>query len=197
MRALPGLVRRVREGIALLGMPEAQSQAALDQLAGVHMDVLGQRLAAGGPSTSLDWLHVHLAPLSAAGTASIAVAAQLPAAAIDAVLEQHGMRARVFAEPEVRDALPVDEEWLARARPGAHFETLIDGALGVVRLDSVSADQSLFVFSTPAPALPLVYRTHALLAAMHAGAIRPVEYAPLFERAVSAAMAGLGAPAPG
>ena len=67
----------------------------------------------------------------------------------------------------------------------------------VVRLETVSADQSIFVFSAPDPALPLVYRRNALLSAMHAHAIRPADYAPLFDRAVNAAMAGLGTAAPG
>ena len=92
--------------------------------------------------------------------------------------------------------MAADANWLLGARPGATFETLVDGRLTVVRLETVNADQSAFVFSTPAPALPLVFRRNALLAGMHSGAIRPVEYAPLFQRAVSSAMAGLGAPAP-
>jgi len=195
MRALPDLVRRIREGIALLGLAPEASKAALDEVAAVHMDVLGQRIAAGGPSTSLDWLHVHFAPLSA-GSATAAAAAPLAGTALEAVLAKHGERAVVFSEPVWRDPMPVDAEWMARARPGASFETLIEGAVVVVRLESVSADQSIFVFSAPAPALPLVYRKNALLAAMHAGAIRPVEHAPLFDRAISAAMGGLGSPAP-
>jgi hypothetical protein len=191
MRALPGLVGRVRAGIALLGLPETTSKAALDQLAAVHMDVLGQRMAPGRP-TSLDWLHVHFAPLNAAAAAPPALAAVLPPDALAAQLAAQGLRAVVHGEPAWRDALPVDAEWLVRARPGATFDTLIDGRFVVVRLESVNADQSLFVFSTPA--LPLVYRKNAMLAAMHTGTLRPVEYAPLFERAVSAAMARLGAP---
>jgi hypothetical protein len=187
MRALPDLVRRIRDGIALLGLPPADAKAALDQVAAVHMDVLGGRIAPGGPSTSLDWLHVHLAPLSAGGAAS--AIAPLPAAALEAVLARHGTRAVVYSEPAWREPLAVDTEWLARARPGASFETLIESRVTVVRLETVSPDQSIFVFSAPAPALPVVYRRNALLSAMHAGAIRPVEYAPLFDRAVNAAMA--------
>jgi len=195
MRALPDLVRRLREGIAVLGLPPEESKAALDEVAAVHMDVLGQRIAPGGPSTSLDWLHVHFAPLSA-GAPGATAAAPLAAAALEAVLAKHGERAVVFSEPVWRDAMQADAEWLVRARPGARFETLIEGAIVIVRLETVSADQSIFVFSAPAPALPLVYRKNALLAAMHAGAIRPVEYAPLFDRAISAAMGGFGTAAP-
>jgi hypothetical protein len=195
MRALPTLVRRIREGIAVLGLPAAEAQAALDQLAAVHMDVLGQRVPPGGKSMSLDWLHVHFAPLQAA-TAPAAAAEPLSAAALEAALAGMAMPAVVHSEPVWRDAMAVDEDWLAQARPGARFETLVDGRFMVVRLETVNADQSAFIFSTPAPALPLVYRRNALLAAMHTGALRPVEYAPLFQRAVSSAMAGLGAPAP-
>jgi hypothetical protein len=195
MRALPTLVRRIREGIAVLGLPAAESQAALDQLAAVHMDVLGQRVPPGGKSMSLDWLHVHFAPLQAA-TAPAAAAAPLSAGALASALAEMDVPAVVHSEPVWRDAMAVDEDWLAQARPGASFETMVDGRFMVVRLETVNADQSAFVFSTPAPALPLVYRKNALLAAMHTGALRPVEYAPLFQRAVSSAMAGLGAPAP-
>jgi len=195
MRALPTLVRRIREGIAVLGLPDTASQAALDQLAAVHMDVLGQRIAPGGRSMSLDWLHVHFAPLQAAA-APAAAAAPLSATALAAALAGMDVPAVVYGEPVWRDAMAVDEDWLAQARPGARFETLVDGRLMVVRLETVNADQSAFIFSTPAPGLPLVYRRNALLAAMHTGALRPVEYAPLFQRAVSSAMAGLGAPAP-
>jgi hypothetical protein len=195
MRALPDLVRRIREGIAVLGLPPDESKAALDEVAAVHMDVLGQRMVPGGPSTSLDWLHVHFAPLSA-GSATATAAAPLAAAALEAVLARQGERAVVFSEPVWRDPMPADAEWLVRARPGARFETLIESAVVIVRLETVSADQSIFVFSAPAPALPLVYRKNALLSAMHAGAIRPVEYAPLFDRAISAAMGGFGTAAP-
>jgi hypothetical protein len=193
MRSLPDLVRRTREGIALLGLPADASKAALDQLAAVHMDVLGQRVPPGGRTTSLDWLRVHFAQL---GAAAAAPAAPLPAAALEAVLARQGMRAMVHDQPQWREPLPLDAEWLARARPGASFEMDIDGNFALVRLETVGADQSTFIFSTPEPAPPLVCRQNALLAAMHTGALRPVEYAPLFERAVSSVMAGLGAPAP-
>lgn len=195
MRALPGLVRRIRAGIALLGLSAEQSQAALDQLAAVHMDVLGQRVPAGGRSMSLDWLHVHFASLQKSAAPANQAAAPTPGA-LEAALAEQSLRAVVHSEPVWRDPLAVDEDWLTQARPGARFATLVEGHLMVARLETVSADQSTFVFSTPAPALPVVYRKNALLAAMHSGALRPVEYAPLFQRAVSAAMAGLGAQAP-
>ena len=196
MRALPDLVRRIREGIALLDLPAAESKAALDQLAEVHMDVLGQRVPPGGRSMSLDWLHVHFAPLRAVATPASTAAAVLSSADLEAALAGQGVPAVVHSEPAWRDPMAADANWLLGARPGATFETLVDGRLTVVRLETVNADQSAFVFSTPAPALPLVFRRNALLAGMHSGAIRPVEYAPLFQRAVSSAMAGLGAPAP-
>jgi hypothetical protein len=192
MRSLPDLVRRIREGIALLGLPADAAKAALDQLVDIHMDVLGQRIAPGGRSTSLDWLRVHFAQLGAAASAP---AAPLAAAALETVLARQGLRAMVHDQPEQRDAQPLDTEWLARARPGASFEMEFDGSFVVVRLETVSPDKSTFIFSTPAPAPALVCRQNALLAAMHTGALRPVEYAPLFERAVSSVMAGLGTPA--
>lgn len=201
MRALPELVRRIRAGVALLGLPPAQANAALDQLVAIHMDVLGQRIAAGGLSTGLDWLHVHFSPLQQAGSVPAASAGgagaggqgaqPLAPEALGAALARQGIDAVVQGEPASRDARPVDQEWLLRARAGASYEALIDGNFVIVRLETVSADRSLFIFSTPT--LPWVYRRHALLAALETGSLRAVEYAPLFERAVSAAMTGLGA----
>lgn len=191
MRSLPDLVRRIREGIMLLGLPAEGSKAALDQLVDIHMDVLGQRIPPGGRSTSLDWLHVHFAQL---GVAAAAPAAPMGAEALEAMLARQGLRAMVHDQPEQGASLPLDAEWLAQARPGASFKMEFDGSFVVVRLETVSADKSTFIFSTPTPAPPLVCRQNALLAAMHSGALRPVEYAPLFERAVSSVMAGLGTP---
>lgn len=194
VRTLPDLVRRIREGVETLGLPAADAKAALDQLVAVHMDVLGQRMAPGGLSTSLDWLRVHFAAFSAAGVP--AAGEPVPAAVLADAFKARGLAALLHADPAVRAAQPADAPWLAQARPGASYEALVDGKFCAVRLHAVSAGQSAYVFSGPAnDSTPLVFRQAALLAALDAGTVRPLEYAPLFERAVTAVMAGLGAQA--
>jgi hypothetical protein len=193
MRTLPDLVRRVREGLDLLGMSPPESKAALDQLVAVHMDVLGKRIAPGMPSMGLDWLRLHFAQFTAAGVSS--ASAPVAPAQIEAALAARGLRATLYSGPALREPLPVEGEWLVRARPGAGFEAMVDGTFVAVRLVAVSAHHTAFVLSMPEPAPPLVYRKAALLAAMHDGTLRPVEYAPLFERAVGSVMAGVGSQA--
>jgi hypothetical protein len=191
MRTLPDLVRRVREGLDLLGMSPPESKAALDQLVAVHMDVLGKRIAAGAPSMGLDWLRLHFAQFTAAGAQTDS--APVARAELEAALAARGLRATLYSEPVSHAPLPVDGEWLMRARPGAGFEAMVDASFVAVRLVAVSAHHAAFVFSMPEAAPPLVYKKAALLAAMHGGTLRPVEYAPLFERAVGSVMAGAGA----
>ncbi len=191
VRTLPDLVRRVRGGLELLGMSPPESKAALDKLVAVHMDVLGKRIAPGTPSMGLDWLRLHFARFDAAGTLS--ARAPVASAELEAALAARGLRATLYSAPALHQAMPVDGEWLMRARPGAGFEAMVDSSFVAVRLVAVSAHHAAFVFSMPEPAAPLVYKKAALLAAMHGGTLRPVEYAPLFERAVSSVMAGTGA----
>ncbi|MFL6708612.1 MAG: DUF1631 family protein [Massilia sp.] len=190
LRTLPDLVRRVREGIELLGLPPQESQAALDQLVAVHMDVLGNRIAPGGPSMGLDWLRLHFGQFAATGTAS--AAAPLPRAEIERALAAHGVRATLYTEPAQRTATSSDKAWLAQARPGAACEAMIDGSFVAVRLAAVNAHHSAFVFSTLETAPPLVYQKAAMLAAIDGGVLRPLESASLFERAVGSVMAAGG-----
>ena len=192
LRMLPDLVRRVREGLELLGLPPQASQAALDQLVAVHMDVLGNRIAPGGPSMGLDWLRLHFDQFTATGTAS--ASAPLPRADIERALAAQGVRATLFTEQAQRAPVPGDKASLALARPGAGFEAMVDGGFVAVRLLAVNAHHSAFVFSMQGSTPPLVYQKAAMLAAMDGGVLRPVEPAPLFERAFGAAMAGGGLP---
>jgi hypothetical protein len=54
----------------------------------------------------------------------------------------------------------------------------------------VAARNAGFMFTAPEQSTPLVYSRAALLTAMRDGSLRPVEYSPLFERAVESLMTG-------
>lgn len=193
MKMLPGLGRQLRAGLAMIGMPEASAQAALDQLVSLHMDVMSNKLA---PATTP---RLGLAALRERLGASVAKAlAAHDAGAADA-LPGHGHFRAEFAlhgQPAVVQADPVlasaahDEDWLQWARAGNGFELLSNGSYLPLRLDAVAARQAGFLFTASGAPAPLVYSRAALLAALREGSLRPLEYAPLFERALESLMTG-------
>ena len=193
MKLLPALVPRVREGLALIGLPEAQSKAALDQLVAIHMDVLGNKLPPAATRLNLEELRGHFAGFGTAREAALASSVtQRPAARddIEAALGKRGLHATLVTEPKQIEPQFAHEAWLAFARPGAAFEQLVHDNYVPVRLCAVSRQASAYVFSIPGQAAPTIYLHAALLAAMQAGTLRSLEYAPLFDRAVESLMAG-------
>jgi hypothetical protein len=193
MKLLPALVPRVREGLALIGLPEAQSKAALDQLVAVHMDVLGNKLAPAATRLNLEELRAHFAGFGAARETALARSgAPGPAGRddIEAALGKRGLQATLVTEPKEIEPQYAHEAWLEFARPGAAFEQLVHDSYVPVRLCAVSKRATAYVFSIPGQAAPTIYLHAALLAAMQAGTLRSLEYAPLFDRAVESLMAG-------
>ena len=193
MKLLPALVPRVREGLALIGLPEAQSKAALDQLVAIHMDVLGNKLPPAATRLNLEELRAHFAGFGATREAALAPGGERQPAArdeIEAALAKRGLRATLVTEPKQIEPQYAHEAWLAFARPGAAFEQLLHDNYVPVRLSAVSRYDSAYVFSIPGQAAPTIYLHAALLAAMQAGTLRSLEYAPLFDRAVESLMAG-------
>jgi hypothetical protein len=193
MKLLPALVPRVREGLALIGLPDAASKAALDQLVAIHMDVLGNKLAPPAAPMSLDQLRTHFNAFEGARAQMLtgAGARHPPGRAdIEAALATRSLQASLVTEPAVTAPAPEHEAWLAWARPGAAFEQLVNDNYVPVRLCAVSRNDSAYIFAIPGQAAPTIYLHAALLAAMQAGTLRSLEYAPLFDRAVESLMTG-------
>lgn len=193
MKMLPELGRQLRAGLAAIGMPEAAAQAALDQLVSLHMDVLSNKLPpATTPRLGIAALRERF---GGAGpeqpSAGAAGADALPGQGqFSAEFALHGIAATVASDPALAPVSPYDEEWLQWARAGNGFELLSDGSYLPLRLGAVAARNAGFLFTAPGQAAPLVYSRPALLAAMRDGSLRPLEYAPLFERAVESLMTG-------
>lgn len=194
MRMLPGLVPRVRAGLALIGFPELAAKQALDQLVDVHMDVLGNRLP---PSTTrrmnLEALRTHFSTFAHKRDAVIAAMPKNEAmtrAEIEAALAGARIPAIIHAEPEHIVARPSHTAWLAWARPGAGFEFMVEEKYVPIRLCAVTQRESAYVFLLEGESHPIIYTQAALLTSMHAAKLRTVEYAPLFDRAVESLMVG-------
>lgn len=187
---LPGMVKRVREGLAAAGMGQEAAKAALDQLVMVHMDVLGQRQPPSARPATLAQLRAHFAAFDGvpeAGRDAVSIGHEQ----LEAALAQRGIRADLYTDPGKSAAPAADEkEWLGMALPGAGFEIALDGRYVPARLSAVSPRGSLYLFSVKGQAAPATFTRDALLAAMQDETLRTAEHAPVFERAVESLMAG-------
>jgi len=194
MKMLPALGRELRAGLATIGMSEADAQAALDELVSLHMDVLCNNMPMPTtPRMNVAGLRERFAaidpgqPALAATTHADALPGQ---AQFRAEFAMHGVLATVQPDPALAPVSNYEDEWLQWAHAGNGFEMQSGDSYVPLRLAVVAPRNAGFLFTAPDHATPLVYSRAALLAAMRDGSLRPVEYSPLFERAVESLMTG-------
>ena len=191
MRMLPDLVKRVRGGMASISLPEAPSKAAFDRLVAVHMDVLGNRQEHSRRLMSLDGFRQHFS--------KFAIDAVVPSTdsehwvgkfELEAALARRRVAAIVHAKAAARLVRSSDADWLSWARPGTGFELKVEGRYRNALLCAVSRGEGAFVFSVADETQQVIFLRAPLLEAMELGNLRPLEPAPLFDRAVESLMAG-------
>ena len=191
MKMLPGLVRQVREGMASIALPEAPSKAAFDRLVAVHMDVLGNKQERARWLISLERFREHFA--------GFAIDAVAPAEhnehwvggfELEAALARRGVSVTLHAKAAARLTRSSDADWLSWASPGTGFELKIEGRYRQALLCAVSEGGGAFVFKVAEEAQGVIFLRAPLLEAMELGNLRPLEPAPLFDRAVESLMAG-------
>lgn len=192
MKMLPELVRRVREGMAAISLPEAPSKAAFDRLVAVHMDVLGNKQAAARKQMTLEQFREHfdnfaIDPVYPATEGKDGWVGKFE---LEAALKEHAVNARLHAKAAARLPQASDADWLAWARPGAGFEVKLDGRYRSALLCTVNAGGSAFLFSIAGEQAQAIYLRGPLLEGLENSNLRPLEYAPLFDRAVESLMAG-------
>lgn len=191
MKMLPGLVRQVREGMDSISLPEAPSKAAFDRLVAVHMDVLGNKQERARWLISLDRFREHFAGFTidavetAAGNEHWVGGFELEAA-----LARRGVSVTLHAKAAARLNRSSDADWLSWARPGTGFELKIEGRYRPALLCAVSDGEGAFVFNVADEDQRVIFLRAPLLEAMELGTLRPLEPAPLFDRAVESLMAG-------
>jgi hypothetical protein len=195
MKMLPALGRELRAGLAAIGMPEAAAQAALDQLVSLHMDVLSNNMPMPtAPRLNVAALRERFAVIDPGQPPLVATTYSdaLPAdSQFSAEFALHGVLATVQPDPALAPVSSYEDEWLQWAHAGNGFEMLAGESYVPLRLGAVATRNAGFLFTAADhTAPPLVYSRAALLAAMRDGSLRPLEYAPLFERAVESLMTG-------
>lgn len=191
MRMLPELVRKVREGMASIALPEKPSKAAFDRLVAVHMDVLGNKQERARRLMSLERFREHFAGFSITSAAAAAGSdTWVGKFELEASLLRHNATPIVHDRAANRLPLASDADWLSWARPGNGFEVKVEGRFHPALLCAAAQREGAFVFSVADNIGCVIFLRAPLLEAMEYGSLRPIEAAPLFDRAVESLMAG-------
>jgi len=192
MRMLPEIVKRVRTGLATIALPEGPSKAAFDKLVAVHMDVLGGKLASGGKLLTLEELREHFADFEIDPNYVVPPGKEgwVGKFELEAALKRRELVGTIHAKAAARQLQSSDDDWLLWARPGNGFEIKVEGRYVPALLCAVSKGDSAFLFSMGRADGQSIYLRGPLLEALESGNLRPLEYAPVFDRAVESLMAG-------
>jgi hypothetical protein len=186
MASLADLARQVREGLAQAGMTPEEVASSFEQLAAVHMDVLGNRMQRAVEHKTLEEMHTYCIFFELLPPKE--TPAEPPTEArLAAALRRRGLEAELEADAEM-PIMRVD--WLKGLRPGMAFE-VIQGDEKPLHawIAAVSPGRHVYVLGLQGRSKPAVYTDAALQLAARDGLLRLVEYAPLFDRAVESLLA--------
>jgi len=201
LRLLPRLAARLREGVALIGMPESESRPILDELVAMHAQVLRAVPDPLKHSMRLGSLVQHFAQMKIGGADETVMALHaptIPTGRLLSSLQRFGVTARTWADSDIGMLTNEDAKWLAGMRPGTSIEWWSDWSdVGYLPATLMWVDdpQSFYLFRIdPGQRLEgqpglLVYSSISLIRALREGSVGLLEGAPLFERAIESMLA--------
>lgn len=191
MRMLPDVVRRVREGMAEISLPEAPSKAAFDRLVAVHMDVLANRQAVSRRAMTLEQFRNHFKDFTIEEKARvIGKDVWIGKFELEAGFARRGVDVALHARSAVRLLQASDADWLSWAHPGTAFEIRIEDRYKAALLCAVSPGDTAYLFSVSGQTAQVLYLKGPLLEALENSSVRPLEHAALFDRGVQSLVAG-------
>lgn len=195
MRMLPELVKRLTGALQLIQLPDDERQEILDQLVAMHMQVLrGARKATDKALPTLDKLRQDFMRVAINWDRiswELAEPPQPRGDLIEEVLARRRVSCSLNLGINTMAAAPSDREFLTQTYLlGTKVEIRsADDAGNTAQLVWISSHRSLYLFRQDDGALA-IYSCAALLEALREGMISPVEYAPVFERAVETLLFG-------
>ncbi|HEY8609551.1 MAG TPA: DUF1631 family protein [Noviherbaspirillum sp.] len=198
IRLLPGLVKRLRGGLALIQAEEAETQAMLDLLVDMHTQVLrGNPKGEIRQQKSLDELRQEFARVVVSWERVSWEQPEPPqprSALIEEVFAGRGIPAELHLGISAVSASQADREFLAQTYLlGTRVAFAAAGAEPQPgKLVWISTHRSLYLFRKEGKDGLAVYTYASLLEALREEALMPVEYAPVFERAVESLLFGAG-----
>jgi hypothetical protein len=198
MRLLPDLVKRLRKALDIIHLPEEESKQILDLLVGMHTQVLRTpSKAATGGQPSLDELRKEFSRLVISWERASWELAEPPAPReemIEAIFAKHGVKAEINLGLNTVNSSAADREFLMQTYllgTRVAFRAA-DGSNIQGQLVWISTHRSLYLFKQDRKSKLAAYTPAALLEALREENIVPVEYAPVFERAVESLLFGAG-----
>lgn len=198
IRLLPDLVRRLRMGMALIQMDEGESKALLDLLMEIHTGILrGTGKAEMRQLPTLDELRAAFARV-VVNWERVAWEQDEPPQPRATLIEEVFARRAIAAELHTGTTVAIpgvaDREFLAQTwLLGTRVEFLAaDGQRRPGQLVWISTHRSLYLFRREGRDDTVLYTYSALLEALRDESLVPVEYAPVFERAVESLLLGAG-----
>ncbi|MFC7516922.1 DUF1631 family protein [Herbaspirillum sp. GCM10030257] len=205
MRILPGMVKRFRDALMLIQLPEEEAKEILDILMEMHTQVLrGILKTRDADLVGLEELQQQFARLVVSWERvswGLGDPPQVRASLIEHVFAKRGVVAQQNLGMGTAGTSPADREFLTQTyllgtrvqfmqeRGSAEVETS-GGTPG--QLVWISTHRSLYLFKQENDACLILFSYSSLLEALRDETVLPLEYAPVFERAVESLLFGAG-----
>ena len=197
MRLLPDLVKRLRGGLRLIQLPEDESRQVLDLLVEMHTQVMRAAPKPGGGARSLDELKQEFSRLVISwdrASWSMDEPPQPRSSVIEEVFARKGVSAELNLGRHTVTSSSADREFLEQTYLLGTRVALrgAEGKKSTAQLAWVSTHRSLYLFKEDGGGDLSLYTPASLLEALADETIVPLEYAPVFERAVESLLYGAG-----
>lgn len=184
---LPNLLKRLRAGMALVALPEAQQQAVLDELMAVHTESLRPGERASTREATPQEIFQRLRDEDA--SSSVAASAQGFADSLIEVFSMDTVPAELMSDgdpPEAGPDRPIDA-----MTPGSSCRWFLSGRWRTVQLLWRSDSLSYFVFAGETAGRTHSITRQALARLVTEGLVKPVADTQLIQRAVHRVMRDL------
>jgi hypothetical protein len=190
VRMLPGLVKRLEAGLALLELNQDEMRRELDQLVAVHTQVLRGALAATSrQSAALPELRERFERQKAADEG--AADAPIETGRYQRELAKRGVAIDLDLERGSSPSFDSDADWLDSITLGTSVERWSDDGFSMGRLAWISKRRTLYLVKLQDQSIPVVYSKTSLVKSLREGSLRLIEHAPVFERAVESLLLGV------
>jgi len=198
IRLLPDLVKRLRKALEIIQLPDEDSKQILDMLVDMHTQVLRSPPKPGAQEQiALEDLRKEFSRLVLSWERAAWELPEPPPPREEIIMEVFGRRgavADINLGFNTVSSTAADREFLAQTYllgTRVAFRAP-DGSNLPGQLVWISTHRSLYLFKQDGKSTLVVYSPAALLEALREEAIIPVEYAPVFERAVESLLFGAG-----
>lgn len=202
LELLPGLLQRLRDGMALVQLPPAEQQAVFDELMKVHSDALrpGARIAAVDrkPDDQLTPEEIVQRMRDEEHPEALPEPDPLDGSAFsDSLIDLASMEtvpAALMDSAEPGSSADEAKQWVQRMAPGERYRIFLHGAWACVQLLWRSDQGHFFLFAGELPQQTHSVSLRALERLRAEKLLKPLHEQPLIQRAVDGLLLNLARP---